>query len=406
VARLSALSYSSVRTYEECPLRWKFLYIDNLTEAPRGYFSFGRTVHSVLEELVRPLVVPLARSTPSGQTQRTLEEFVHHAHAPTGSPSLMSREELLAAYARLWVSEGYTSPEEEARYRLLGEELLTNYYQEFVAAPPRPVAVEEHLEARWEGTAVHGYVDRIDLTPNGGLEVLDYKTTRGLSWADAAGSDQLTFYQLLVEQNYPQPVESLALYDLRGHTALRVERRPAEQLKQLQGRVGEVADAIREDRFEPTPARHCQRCEFKDRCPEFRSVAGEERARMGELVDRFIRLRNEEARVDSELRRVAEELHREAERWNVHRISGREGTALRRREERLTLSPESAASFLHEEAVRAKAARLGPEELARLLKDPEVDPALRRRLRSSVGRSVKWFWELETEGEDPARRNG
>ena len=52
------LSYSSVRTYLECALRWKFLYVDRLPEAPRGYFSFGRTVHTVLENLLKPLVVP------------------------------------------------------------------------------------------------------------------------------------------------------------------------------------------------------------------------------------------------------------------------------------------------------------------------------------------------------------
>ncbi|EQD27879.1 hypothetical protein B1B_18994, partial [mine drainage metagenome] len=51
---IAQLSYSSIRAYEECPLRWKFLYVDRLPEAPRGYFSFGRTVHSVLEELLQP----------------------------------------------------------------------------------------------------------------------------------------------------------------------------------------------------------------------------------------------------------------------------------------------------------------------------------------------------------------
>jgi putative RecB family exonuclease len=61
VASTAPLSYSSYRTYLECPLRWKFLYVDRIPETPRGYFTFGRVIHSVLEELVRPLVVPTAR---------------------------------------------------------------------------------------------------------------------------------------------------------------------------------------------------------------------------------------------------------------------------------------------------------------------------------------------------------
>jgi putative RecB family exonuclease len=405
VARSSTLSYSSLRTYLECPLRWKFLYIDGLQEAPRGYFSFGRTVHAVLEELVRPLVLPFARNASAGQSQRTLEEFGRSAEL-SAPKSPMGREELLRTYSRLWVREGYTSPEEEARYRTLGEELLLRYYDGLLAEPPRPVAVEEHLEANWEGIPIHGYVDRIDLTPTGGLEVLDYKTTRGLSWADAQGSDQLSFYQVLVQKNYPSPVESLALYDLRGSVALRVPRRSEQELLPLQEQVGEVASGIRDEVYDPTPGRHCQRCEFQGICPEFRKVPVEEAEHLQKLVDRFISLRNEEVKVDGELKRVAEELHREAERIGVHRIPGKRGTALRRREERIDVPPDSVRELLVKERLLDRVSAPDPERLRKLLKDPALDPGLRRKLLELSGRAVRWFWELESEGEGRPPRNG
>ena len=79
-----ALSYSSFRTYQECPLRWRFLYVDKLPEAPRGYFTFGRVVHSVLEQLVAPLVVPSARRVSENDRQRTLDEW--HAHPSAAAP--------------------------------------------------------------------------------------------------------------------------------------------------------------------------------------------------------------------------------------------------------------------------------------------------------------------------------
>lgn len=402
---LSALSYSSLRAYLECPLRWKFLYVDRLPEAPRGYFSFGRTLHSVLEDLARPLVVPFARSTPTGLTQRTLEQFGSSRMAPESGAAPMGREEMLASYARHWTSEGYTSPDEEARYRSLGVELLSRYYQEFVADPPKPVAVEEHLEARWDDISIHGYVDRIDLTPSGGLEVLDYKTTRGLSHSDARTSDQLSFYQVLVEMNYPAPVESLALYDLRGTATLRVPSRTPAELDPLRRNVGEVADGMRAMNYEPTPGRHCQRCEFRERCPEFREVPEAERARLSELVDRFIRLRDEESRVDGELRRAAEELHHEAERLGVHRLPGGEGTALRRREEKVVLAPEAIRAALADAPEGTTPPPPSPEAIARWLATPGLDPELRRRLRAASRRSVRWFWELDTDGEGPRSRN-
>lgn len=405
VALLPTLSYSSVRTYLECPLRWKFLYIDRIPEAPRGYFSFGRTIHSVLEELARPLVVPIARTTSAGQTQRTLDEFPGGVEIPVpGKP--MGREELLATYARCWIPDGYQSTEEESRYRSLGEDLLLRYYDGFVSAPPSPVSVEEHLEARWEGIPVHGYIDRIDRTETGGLEVLDYKTTRGLSRADAQGSDQLSFYQVLVENNYSLPVERLALFDLRGGMALRVPSRSPSELRPLADNVASVADGVRAEAYEPTPGRQCTRCEFRTRCPEFAAVPVAEQERLGALVDRFVRLRDEEARMDSELRRVAEELHREAERLGVHRIPGRTAIALRRREEKRSISPEDVRAILTDGALRERVSSPDPAEVARLVRDPSVDPALRRSLAERTGRTVRWFWELDTDGEAPSSRNG
>ncbi|MCI4346211.1 MAG: PD-(D/E)XK nuclease family protein [Thermoplasmata archaeon] len=327
---LPTLSYSQIRTYLECPLRWKFLYIDRLSEAPRGYFSFGRTVHSVLEELLQPFVQPTARRA-GGSTQFTLEEF----GAGRGSPRApLDPEGMLALYDRLWVSEGYESPEDEERYRALGRTLLLRYHREITTQPPTPVAVEAHLETTWDGIPVHGYVDRIDLTPSGGLEVLDYKTGRGLTSRDALTSEQLGLYQVLVERNYPYPVERLALIDLRGGSHLVSPPRPAEALAALRQSVGEVADGIRDEEYAPTPGRPCARCEFQDRCPEFREVPAGERAALATLVDRFAELREVERGLGEELASTARTLHTEAERLGVHRIPGARGLAIRRRETR------------------------------------------------------------------------
>lgn len=407
VADVPTLSYSSSRTYLECPLRWRFLYVDRLEEAPRGYFSFGRTIHSVLEEFVRPLVRPLPRLVPGGGRQRTLDQFLPPAEAAP-PPAPMSRTDLLALYQQQWIAEGYTSAQEESRYQELGKELLGRYYDAFVAHPPHPVSVEEHLTASWDGIPVHGYIDRIDQTEGGGLEVLDYKTGRGLSVQDAHGSEQLTFYQMLVERNYPAPVESLALVDLRGSVELRVRARRPADLDALQARVGEVYDGIRSEEFEPLPGRHCQRCEFRLRCPEFREVPDADRERLGALVDEYIGQRTDGTGAGRSPEALAEELHREAERLELRRLPGGQGTILRRREVTSTMPPERWVPIapLLPGPVGSGDAPPTPEQLARWLRDPTLTSATRRALRSAATRSVRWYWEFE---RPPARlrpRNG
>lgn len=391
----SPLSYSSFRTYAECPLRWKFLYVEKRSEAPKGYFTFGRVIHSVLEQLVRPLVVPASRRRGAGEAQTTLADF---STAPRGAPvpsRTMTSEELLALYEKSWSSEGYLSAEDEARYKALGRNLLLRYRELLERRPPQPVSVEEHLETRWEGIPIHGYVDRIDRTAGGGLEVLDYKTSKELSREDVRESDQLAIYQVLVESNYREPVERLTLFHLRSLTPLGAPARPRRALEPLHARLGEVSDGIREEAFEPTPGRHCSRCEFQGLCPEFRPVPTTEQARLIALVDRFDALRSEERRLDGEMARTADELHRAAEELGLHRVRGSRSVAVRHREVTWQYPLERVRPILEESEGTVRGTPGSPDEVRRLVRDPSVPAELRRRLAETGSRRVRWYWELD-----------
>ncbi len=394
MTQVPALSYSSYRTYLECPLRWKFLYVEKRPETPRGYFTFGRVVHGILEELVRPLVVPSARRVGSTESQRTLDEW-HPPSPAVGTGSLRTAEELLALYEAAWSGEGYTSREEEARYRALGRDLLLRYRDHLAREQPHPVSVEEHLEARWNGLPVHGYVDRIDRTADGGLDIVDYKTSRDLSNEDAKDSDQLSLYQVLVESNYTEPVERLTLYHLRSNTPLRARPRAPSTLERLHDRLGTVSDGIRADAFEPTPGRQCARCDFQSICPEFRAVPTAEEPRLRELVDRFDSLRREERRLESDLKRTAEALHRAAEDLGLHRVPGSRTTALRRREESWQYSLDAVRAVLERSGLAHRLASGSQEEVRALVRDRSLDPEVRRQLAELGARRVKWYWELD-----------
>ena len=394
MTQVPALSYSSYRTYLECPLRWKFLYLDKRPETPRGYFTFGRVVHSVLEALVRPLVVPTARRVGAAETQRTLDEW-EPRRAPAPGAGWMSAEELLACYEQSWSNEGYSSPEEEARYRTLGRDLLLRYYDHLVRERPHPVAVEEHLETRWNGIPVHGYVDRIDRTAAGGLEIVDYKTSRDLSSEDVKDSDQLSLYQVLVEGNYVEPVERLTLVHLRSQTPLRARPRARGTLEHLHDRLGAVSDGIRADAFEPNPGRQCSRCDFQSICPEFRPVPSVDESRLRELVDRFEQLRAEERRLDSDLKRTAEEMHRAAEELGLHRVPGTRAVAVRRREETWQYSLDAVRPVLESAGLGHRVGSGTQEEIRALVRDRSIDPEVRRRLAELGARRVKWYWDID-----------
>ena len=402
MAGLPALSYSSYRTYAECPLRWRYLYVERRPEVPRGYFTFGRVIHSVLEELVRPLVVPSARRRDGGEGQTTLRDWSDGGASPApGAQPLLEAEPLLALYDRLWNDEGYSSRDEEERYRSLGRELLLRYRDRLELEPPAPVAVEEHLEARWNGLSVHGYIDRIDRTPSGGLEVVDYKTSRELSAEDAESSDQLSVYQVLVEHNYRAPVERLTLLHLRSLTPWRTPPRGARTLEPLHHRMGEVADGIREEAFEPTPGPHCARCDFRGICPEFRPMPTAEAPRLAALVDRFDALRADERRLERELSRTAGELHRAAEELGLHRVPGSKVVAVRRREVAWQYPLEVVRPILERSGALDRLNGESPDDVRRLLRDSGVPSEVRRKVAETGSRQVRWFWDLEEADDGP-----
>lgn len=392
--QVPTLSYSSYRTYLDCPLRWKFLYLDKLPELPRGYFTFGRVIHSVLEHLVRPLVVPSPRRVGGQESQRTLDEWRGTPPLPQAG-SWMSESDLLALYERSWSGEGYSSPDEEGRYRTLGKDLILRYYEHLLRDRPHPVAVEEHLEARWDGIPVHGYVDRIDRTASGGLEVMDYKTSRELSSEDAKDSDQLSLYQVLVENNYTEPVERLTLYHLRSLTPLRARPRARGTLERLHDRLGTVRDSIRSDAFEPNPGRYCSRCDFQSICPEFRPVPTPDGARLRELVDQFERLRADEHRLEVALTRTAEQLHRAAEELKIHRVPGTRTVAVRRREETWQYSLDAIRPLLEQAGLSHRLGSGSQEEIRALVRDRSVDAETRRQLAEVGTRRVRWYWDLD-----------
>jgi hypothetical protein len=159
--------------------------------------------------------------------------------------------------------------------------------------------------------------------------------------------------------------------------------------------LGNVYDGIRAEAFEPTPGRHCSRCDFRDRCPEFRAVPAAEGQRLRLLVDRFEALRTEENRLESELRRTAEELHRAAEELGVHRVRGSRSVAVRRREEAWQYSLDHVRPLLESSGLSSRVSSGTPEEVRRLVRDPDVDPELRRKVAETGARRVKWYWELE-----------
>lgn len=83
----------------------------------------------------------------------------------------------------------------------------------------------------------------------------------------------------------------------------------------------------------------------------------------------------------------------------MHRLPGTRSTALRRREETWQYSLDAVRPELEAAGLAERVASGRTEEVRRLVRDPALDPELRRRVAETGARRVRWYWELEGNGE-------
>jgi putative RecB family exonuclease len=242
-------SFSRVKCFQQCPLRYRFRYLDGRKEAFRSIESFlGSTVHDVLEWLYA------RRSDGNDPDQAAvLEEF-----------------------ARRW-SDGRDHTiavirvkDNDSEYLRLGREMLSRFFNEtFTRDLSRTISLEQRLSMRLSDTVLFtGFADRVGRTDKGRLFVIDYKTSRS-EGDDSEFSEglQAPLYAACVLDHHEDD-EALAGYHYLRHGTTRwqpVDRERARQLVKKFLHLVEEVDAA--DEFPARPGVLCSWCGFNAICP-------------------------------------------------------------------------------------------------------------------------------------------
>jgi putative RecB family exonuclease len=173
-------------------------------------------------------------------------------------------------------SDGAGDGAAEADWLAAAHPLLEAY---FAMEDPRrlePADRELHVQALvgdGEELLLRGYVDRLDVSPDGQIRVVDYKTGR----APKAGYEnkpmfQMRFYALAIWRDRGVVPRLLQLMYLGSQEVLRYEPDEAD-LRATERQVLALAAAIRRAQetqdFRPNRSRLCDWCSHQALCPEF-----------------------------------------------------------------------------------------------------------------------------------------
>lgn len=248
------LSWSAVSTFAQCPLKFRFRYVDRLPEeSVSASLVFGSAVHAAIEDFYRAHLAGEAR------------------------PDV---DRLLFTYRSAWLASDldqvtFGSSESKESLDRLAEKMLRAFLASDLAhETPRVLAVEEQLQ----GQIVPGVPDvlaRLDLVTedDDSLVITDFKTSRG-KWSPEQAEEsagQLLLYSELAKEYDPGKKVTLAFTVLTKTASPTIERHAVEVTPDKVARTKKIFErvwaAIQSGIYFPAPSvMNCSGCGFRTAC--------------------------------------------------------------------------------------------------------------------------------------------
>ncbi|MBZ5699038.1 MAG: PD-(D/E)XK nuclease family protein [Acidobacteriia bacterium] len=247
---MPSFSHSKLTTYQQCPQKYKFRYIDEIPPPIRSIeLHLGDSVHRALEKL-----------------------YADAMHGRTHSC-----DEILSFYQQKW-DEGYTPQMRIVRsgttartYLENGRRMLQTYHQRFYPfTQSRTLELEgKFLYPVSEKHEIRGVIDRLARTGDGSLEIHDYKTSRRLPDSSQVGSDtQLALYELALRHRWPGTRHiSLIWHYLAFDEEIQITKTPQQLETIKQNTLGLIKRIESTTSFPTRVAPLCDWCEYKEICP-------------------------------------------------------------------------------------------------------------------------------------------
>ena len=246
-----SLSPSSISAFKECPLAFRFSYLERLPEPPSPWASKGTLVHRALELLMcRP---------PSDRTIDAALADLDRARAELADDPEFAGLEL--------------TPEAWDLFNTDAEVLVRRYFELEDPTTVHPIGLELKLQAQVGGARLRGVIDRLELDADGELVVTDYKTGGVPSERfEGKSLSGVHIYALLCEQmlgRRPARVQLLYLQKPEAIIATTSDQTVGGVERRTAALWTAIERACARDDFRPHPSRLCDFCAFRPYCPAF-----------------------------------------------------------------------------------------------------------------------------------------
>lgn len=233
------LNATKIKTYKDCPLKFKFEYVMEVPTKVRTYLDVGKTLHFVAKHLT---------------------ECQMKGIEPT--------EELaFEIFEKEWNTRSFQSETQEKQTKEKAIDMIKTYLKWILHNKNTPVAAEKLFRIEIEGVPFRGSIDRVEKTPDGKFVVIDFKTGRVYENKQSIKKDpQMNIYALGVENQYKELPINTSLFYLKDDKIIPNEI-DESQVRAVKEEIGNAVKAILNEEFEATPSyQTCRNCEYQSIC--------------------------------------------------------------------------------------------------------------------------------------------
>ncbi|KER05479.1 putative DNA helicase II protein, partial [Marine Group I thaumarchaeote SCGC AAA799-E16] len=240
------LSPSKIQTYEDCPLKFKFQHVLRVPTPSKTYFGMGTAIHSVAENLTK--------------LQKDGKE-------PTEKVALEILE-------KEWDTSSYRNQRtKENQDKDKSKEMVKTYLEWAENNPNTPVDVEPKFRIKLNDVTISGKIDRVEMTPDGEYEVIDFKTGYAYKNKNTIKEDvQMNVYALGTEKLYGKIPKKTSLFYIKFNKLVPhfIEEDKLDEFKE--GLIEKIESIFNEE-FDAKPEyQKCSRCDYASICDAKESV--------------------------------------------------------------------------------------------------------------------------------------
>lgn len=306
-------SHSRIGSYENCPLQYKYHYIDKIkTDRKQSVEGFmGNMVHDTLEKLYNEL---------KNSKVNTIDELIEYYNS---------------IWKEKWADEILIVKKDltQDNYKDTGEKAIRDYYERFKPFDTNTIQCEMKLNMDFDGYQLTGYIDRVVSNEPGVYEIHDYKTSSRLPTQEKAEEDrQLALYSIGLKQSFQDCKDVKLIWHYLKFDKDIVVTKTDEQLEELKkGLVAKIKEIEAATEFPSNRTALCDWCEYKKICPEWKDMYPPEEGDSEplftdvdgkELVDRYAELKVKRKEIQVELDDLKEKAIGYANANDITRIFG------------------------------------------------------------------------------------